>query len=56
MPSMDAIVNFGLNCRAKNVLYAADVPANTQVYRREPRVRSGGDGIAEGALPPAGKS
>lgn len=29
---------FRAELQAKNVLYAADVPANTQVYRREPRV------------------
>jgi len=29
---------FRAELQAKNVLYAADVPANTRVYRREPRV------------------
>ena len=29
---------FRAELQAKNVLYAAEVPANTQVYRREPRV------------------
>ena len=29
---------FRADLQAKNVLYAADIPADTQVYRREPRV------------------
>ena len=47
---------FRAELQAKNVLYAADVPANTQVYRREPRVGVRRRRHHRGPLPPAGKS